>query len=73
FSIIPDIVANCGMARAFSYLMQSTAGADPADLFRAVDDTITSAVREIDHRNQGRPAGILAATLGFALDRIDSV
>ncbi|CAN5810383.1 Glu/Leu/Phe/Val dehydrogenase family protein [soil metagenome] len=73
FGIIPDIVANCGMARAFSYLMKSTAGADPADLFRAVDDTITSAVREIDHRNQGRPAGILAATLGFALDRVDSV
>jgi glutamate dehydrogenase/leucine dehydrogenase len=72
FSIVPDIVANCGMARAFSYLMQSRAGSDPADLFRAVDETITSAVREIDQRNQGRPAGLLAATLGFALDRVDS-
>ncbi|CAN5785713.1 Glu/Leu/Phe/Val dehydrogenase family protein [soil metagenome] len=71
FSIIPDVVANCGMARAFSYLMQSPISSGPADLFQAVDDTITTAVREIDARNQGRPTGLLAATLGYALDQIE--
>jgi glutamate dehydrogenase/leucine dehydrogenase len=71
FSIIPDVVANCGMARAFSYLMQPDAGPDPEQLFRAVDSTISAAVREIDARNGGRPTGLLAATLGYALDRIE--
>jgi len=71
FSIIPDVVANCGMARAFSYLMQSPISSNAAELFQAVDDTITTAVREIDARNQGRPTGILAATLGYALDQIE--
>jgi hypothetical protein len=66
-------VANCGMARAFSYLMQTPPSADPSGVFRAVDDTITTAVREIYARNHGAPTGLLAATLGYALDRIDAV
>lgn len=72
FSIVPDVVANCGMARAFSYLMQTPPGADPAGVFRAVDETITTAVREIVARAHGQPTGLLAATLGYALDRIDA-
>ncbi len=72
FSIVPDVVANCGMARAFSYLMQPDAGPGPEDLFQAVDGTISSAVREIVERNRGRPTGLLAATLGYALDRIEA-
>jgi glutamate dehydrogenase/leucine dehydrogenase len=72
FSVIPDVVANCGMARAFSYLMQPAAGESPAELFHAVDSTISAALREIQQRNRGRPTGVLAATLGYALDRIES-
>ncbi|HSJ14793.1 MAG TPA: Glu/Leu/Phe/Val dehydrogenase dimerization domain-containing protein [Longimicrobiales bacterium] len=72
FSIIPDIVANCGMARAFSYLMTDHPGEDAAELFQAVDETITAAVHEIHARNRGCPTGLLAATLGYALDRIEA-
>jgi glutamate dehydrogenase/leucine dehydrogenase len=72
FSIIPDIVANCGMARAFSYLMTDHPGEDAAGLFQAVDETITAAVHEIHARNRGCPTGLLAATLGYALDRIEA-
>jgi glutamate dehydrogenase/leucine dehydrogenase len=73
FTVIPDVVANCGMARAFSYLMQHPAAPDTGSLFRAVDRTITEAVREITERSGQRPTGLLAATLGYALDRVDAV
>jgi glutamate dehydrogenase/leucine dehydrogenase len=73
FTVLPDVVANCGMARAFSYLMQHPAAPDTGSLFRAVDRTITDAVREITERSGQRPSGLLAATLGFALDRVGAV
>jgi glutamate dehydrogenase/leucine dehydrogenase len=70
FVVIPDVIANCGMARAFSYLMGDVHAADPAPLFRAVDDTIDTALHEIVGRTCGEPNGLLAATLAYALDRV---
>ena len=70
FTVVPDVVANCGMARAFSWLMAEGTGADPAPLFEAVDRTITEAVREIFSRNQGRATGLLGAAFGCAMDRV---
>jgi len=72
FTVIPDVIANCGMARAFSYLMSEAGGADAAALFRAVDETISSAIVQIADRNRGQPTGLLGATLGHALDRLES-
>lgn len=44
FSVIPDFIANCGKARAFSYLMRESGSIDAASLFlhveRAVQDTM---------------------------------
>lgn len=70
FTVIPDILANCGMARAFSYLMQSPERAGTAPVFEAVDATISAALAEITRRNQDRRSGLLAATLAYALDRV---
>ncbi|CAN5747767.1 Glu/Leu/Phe/Val dehydrogenase family protein [soil metagenome] len=70
FTVIPDVIANCGMARAFSYLMCDDPSPDPAVLFHAVDATITTALHEIVERNRGRGYGLLAATLATALDRL---
>jgi glutamate dehydrogenase/leucine dehydrogenase len=70
FTVIPDVVANCGMARAFSYLMGETGETDPAALFGAVDQTITSALRDISELNRHRTAGVLGATLAYALDQL---
>lgn len=70
FTVIPDVVANCGMARAFSHLMQNPGPADPAAVFRAVDHTISAAIEEIVERNRCEPVGLLAATLELALDRV---
>jgi glutamate dehydrogenase/leucine dehydrogenase len=71
FTVIPDVIANCGMARAFSYLMAAGTVAEAEALFAAVDHTIGAAVSEIVHRNGARPTGLLGATLEYALDRIE--
>jgi glutamate dehydrogenase/leucine dehydrogenase len=70
FTVIPDVIANCGMARAFSYLMRHTEDAGPDPLFHAVDQTITTALRDITDLNRGRTTGLLGATLAYALDRL---
>lgn len=68
FTVIPDVIANCGMARAFSYLMQSSVVPGSGALFDAVDSTIALAISEITRRNGHRQSGLLAATLEHALD-----
>ncbi len=70
FTVIPDVVANCGMARALSFLMLDATSMETAPIFQAVDRTITAALREINERNQGRPTRLLATTLACALDRL---
>jgi glutamate dehydrogenase/leucine dehydrogenase len=72
FAVIPDIIANCGMARTFSYLME--AGAEPAapPVFAAVERTIRNTLGEVFERSAGRTTGLLSATLGVVLDRIDA-
>lgn len=70
FSVLPDIVANCGMARTFSYLMEREAEPHAAPIFAAVDRTIEEALDEICDRARGRPTTLLAATLGLGLDRV---
>ncbi|HEX2187886.1 MAG TPA: Glu/Leu/Phe/Val dehydrogenase dimerization domain-containing protein [Longimicrobiaceae bacterium] len=70
FTVIPDVLANCGMARAYSYLMELGAAPAAAPVFRAVDDTIAGALREAAERAGGRPTGLLGATWGLALDRV---
>jgi glutamate dehydrogenase/leucine dehydrogenase len=71
FTVIPDVVANCGMARAFSYLMHHTEDTDPNPLFHAVDRTISDALRDITTLTRGQTTGLLGATLAYALDRLN--
>jgi glutamate dehydrogenase (NAD(P)+) len=70
FSVLADILANCGMARTFSYLMENDAVADAEHIFAAVDHTIESTLDEVVDRASGARTGLLASTLGLALDRI---
>lgn len=69
FAILPDILANCGMARTFSYLMGDDARTDAPSIFAAVDRTIDDALDEVVDRSRGKATGLLAATLGLVLDR----
>ncbi|MFZ9968914.1 MAG: Glu/Leu/Phe/Val dehydrogenase dimerization domain-containing protein [Bacteroidia bacterium] len=43
-AVIPDFVANCGMARVFAYLMQDEPGMQAGDIFDDVARTIRQAV-----------------------------
>lgn len=70
FTILPDILANCGMARTFSYLMEGDAVPEADPIFAAVDDTIMATLDEILERARGGARGLLAATLDLVLDRV---
>lgn len=70
FAVIADILANCGMARTFSYLMESNAEPTAAPVFSAVNATIEDTLDEVLDRAGGAETGLLSATLGLVLDRI---
>jgi glutamate dehydrogenase/leucine dehydrogenase len=53
-ALIPDFIANCGMARVFAYLMQSNISMSDEDIFSDTSATIESALREIYTRNKSR-------------------
>ncbi len=70
FSVLADILANCGMARTFSYLMEDGARPEAGPIFEAVDRTIEDTLDEVLDRNGRRVTGLLGATLGLGLDRV---
>jgi glutamate dehydrogenase/leucine dehydrogenase len=70
FAVLADVLANCGMARTFSYLMEPGAQTGAEPIFRAVEDTICATLDEVLDRAVDADAGLLSATLGLALDRI---
>jgi glutamate dehydrogenase/leucine dehydrogenase len=70
FAVIADILANCGRARTFSYLMEPHAKPTAEGVFAGVDETITKTLREsLDRTNNGM-RGLFAGTIGYALDTI---
>ncbi len=70
FAVLPDILANCGMARTFSYLMDTNASMTADPIIAAVRSTITETLDEAVERAGDTRNGLLAATLGIALDRV---
>jgi hypothetical protein len=46
-SLIPDFIANCGMARVFAYLMQPSASVTDEAIFEDVSNTIEKALLNI--------------------------
>lgn len=48
-SVIPDFIANCGMARVFAYLMQPRAALTDEQIFTDVSMTIREALQEVQH------------------------
>lgn len=70
FAVLADVLANCGMARTFSYLMQPGAEAEAVPIFTAVERTIVETLDEVVDRAANTERGLLSATLGLALDRI---
>lgn len=69
-AVIPDFIANCGMARVFAYLM-SDADVDMTDaaIFRDTSETILNALVETHGRNPGR-TGLAATAFEIALEKL---
>ncbi len=50
-ALIPDFIANCGMARVFAYLMQTDVEISDEGIFTDISKTMENALREIYTRN----------------------
>ncbi len=69
FSIIPDFIANCGMARVFAYLMQPDVSMTDKAIFGDVSQTIREAILEI-HKENPALVNISTKALEMALKKL---
>ncbi len=68
-SLIPDFIANCGMARVFAYLMEPEAQLTDRAIFGDVSGVISAAIEAV-FQNGSRPTGISTRALSIALERL---
>lgn len=68
-SVIPDFIANCGMARAFAFLMQGHAEVSDEAIFGDVSATIAQALERCHARSTAR-TGIARTAFAIALDQL---
>jgi glutamate dehydrogenase/leucine dehydrogenase len=68
-SVIPDFVANCGMARVFAFLMQEKIEISDKSIFNDVSNTIGTAIKKIRERNTGN-TGISRTAFEIALEQL---
>jgi len=68
-AVIPDFIANCGMARAFAFLMQGSVEISDEAIFGDVSTTIASALQRCHHRSTGH-VGIASTAFEIALDQL---
>ncbi len=65
-AVIPDFIANCGMARVFGYLMKQDAEVTDVAIFKDVSNIIRSAVMRV-HQFNPKSTGISAKALEMSL------
>ena len=53
-SVLPDFIANCGMARAFSYFMEDNIEMNDISIFKAVSNTIKNAIQNTYNINNNK-------------------
>lgn len=68
-SLIPDFIANCGMARLFAYLMQRDVEISDEALFTDVSATIREALFQM-YKNSTSRFNLLKTGLGIALKKL---
>ena len=68
-SVLPDFIANCGMARAFSYFMQDDCQMKDITIFTAVSETIKEAIEKV-HQENNMKTNILKTALEIALKQL---
>ncbi|MDB5731300.1 MAG: gdh [Variovorax sp.] len=68
-SVIPDFIANCGMARAFAFLMQGNAEISDEAIFGDVSATVAAALERC-HARSGDRTGIARTAFENALTQL---
>lgn len=68
-SLIPDFIANCGMARVFAYLMEPDAKMTDEAIFNDVSQTIYKALEKVNAVNPGLQ-NISATALKLSLESL---
>lgn len=68
-SVIPDFIANCGMARVFAYLMQPKAELTDQAIFEDISETIYTALQDIKAKHDSITK-ISTTGLTLALERL---
>ena len=68
-AVIPDFIANCGMARAFAFLMQGDAEVSDAAIFGDVSSTVAAALERCHARSSER-TGIARTAFENALTQL---
>src|SRR5688572_20542178 len=69
FSVIPDFIANCGMARVFAYFMESEVKMDDDSIFSDISKTIRKALEKTRQINPAK-TGIAQASFETALKQL---
>ncbi|MDE0470672.1 MAG: amino acid dehydrogenase [Ekhidna sp.] len=70
-ALLPDFIANCGMARTFAFLMNPN-GNDvltDADIFKDISKTIGEALRDVFEKNPNK-TNIAETAFSIALDKL---
>lgn len=68
-ALLPDFVANCGMARVFAYLMNPQAEVTDQAIFTDVSQTIGQALQTAHHHHPGK-TGIAETLFRVALEQL---
>ena len=68
-SIVPDFIANCGMARVFAYFMESEAAMDDSAIFNDISNTIRKALEKTKKANPAKTQ-IAQASFEIALRQL---
>ena len=68
-SLIPDFIANCGMARVFAFLMQKDIELSGEQIFEDVSNVIRKALQEVQEKNKSE-TDISTTALTIALEKL---
>jgi glutamate dehydrogenase/leucine dehydrogenase len=69
FSVIPDFIANCGMARVFAYFMEQEVSMSDRDIFNDISNTIYRALKRT-HEHTNSRIGIAQTSFKLALEQL---
>ncbi len=69
FSVLPDFIANCGMARVFAYFMENEVEMIDEEIFNDISNTILKAMQRAKKVNPAK-TGIAQSSFEIALNQL---